>query len=81
MELFCAKLFHMGHPCLTPMLTMSSSYVSPLICALCKLWYTWLSQLVVNDVVHLSTGGVPRVYHVKLCQKFFLKLTKQEHRH
>lgn len=34
---------------------------------LLRLWYTWPLQLVMNEVVHLIMGGVPKACHVEQC--------------
>ena len=43
--------------------------------------YTWLSQLVVNEVVHLSVGKCSQSLSHKIVPTIFLKSIKREYRH
>lgn len=52
-----------GYPCLTSMFDITSLCVLPLIHTLCKLWYTWLLQVLVSLII----GGISKACQVQVC--------------
>ena len=55
------------HPCLRPMSDILQHVCHHLCEFLCRLWCTWLLQHVVNEVIPLIVGGVPKACHAWLC--------------